>query len=63
MGMGMHLMNEVVRAGLQSQLLSCFVTGHMHSAASRLAIEDPASGHQPADRDRHGVGVAEEEIA
>jgi hypothetical protein len=25
MGMGMHLMNEVVRASLQSQLLSCFV--------------------------------------
>jgi hypothetical protein len=52
----MHLINEVVRASLQSQL-------HRLTAESRLATANPVSGHLPADRDRHGVGVAEEEIA
>lgn len=36
---------------------------HRFTAASRLANENPVSGYQPADRDRHVVGVAEEEIA
>jgi hypothetical protein len=39
----MHvMMNAVVRASLQSQLLSCFVTASL-TAASRLAAEDPSS--------------------
>jgi len=53
--MDMHLMNEVESTAL--------LLRHRLTAASRLATENPATGHLPADRDRHGVGVAEEEIA
>jgi len=53
--MDMHLMNEVESTAL--------LLRHRLTAASRLATENPVSEHLPADRDRHGVGVAEEEIA
>jgi len=37
--MDMHLMNEVVRASLQSQLLFCFVTGSQLHPGSLLRTQ------------------------
>jgi len=62
-GIDMHIMNEAVRASLQSQLLSCFVTGSQLRPGSLLSSENQSLGYLPADKDRHAVGVAEEEIA
>jgi len=53
----MHVMNEVVRASLQSQLRSCFVTGSQLHPGSLLRTQ--SLGHLPAGT----VGVAVEEIA
>jgi len=44
-GIDMHIMNEAVRASLQSQLLSCFVTGSQLRPGSLLSSENQSLGY------------------